>query len=96
MRRGETPGSVNILCARRRERIKKMKGCFTLMDLRRIEQRKKRECARTTIGFGDGICFDEGLVVGSDGLSALTSQSSAGVVIPWNGSPHVKIMLGSE
>ena len=66
------------------------------MDWRQIEKKSRKECARGTIGFGDGISFSEGLLIGADGLSGLEHQSSPGVVIPWKGNEHVKILIGRD
>ncbi len=66
------------------------------MDLRKIEAKRRKECARGTIGFGNGISFSEGLVIGADGLSGLEHQSSPGVVIPWKGNEHVKILISKD
>lgn len=66
------------------------------MNQRQIERKRKKECARGTIGFGDGVSFSEGLVIGADDLSGLRYQSSPGVVIPWKGNEHIKILISKD
>jgi hypothetical protein len=66
------------------------------MDQRQIERKRRKECARGTIGFGDGLSFSEGLVIGSDDLYGLGYQSSPGVIIPWKGNEHIKILINRD
>jgi hypothetical protein len=66
------------------------------MDWRQIERKRRKECARGTIGFGDGTSISEGLVIGADGLCGLEHQSSSGVVIPWRGNEHIKILISKD
>jgi hypothetical protein len=66
------------------------------MDWRQVEKKRRKECARGTIGFSDGVSFSEGLVIGADSLYGLGYQSSPGVVIPWKGNEHIKILISKD
>lgn len=66
------------------------------MTRRQIEQKRRKECARGTIGFGNGTSISEGLVIGADSLYGLGYQSSPGVIIPWKGNEHIKILISRD
>jgi len=66
------------------------------MTRRELEQEKNRKLAQISVGFGDQFSLQHGLVNGSDDMSSGTDQGSAGLIIPWGGCKHIKIMVGSE
>ena len=61
-----------------------------------IERRKIKECARIADGYSAGLCISQGLIVGADGKSVSADLGAHGVLIPWAGSPHIKILVDSE
>lgn len=60
------------------------------------EKRKRSEVAKAVVGFSRGVSISDGLVIGADGLTASGHESALGVVIPWMGSPHIKILLTED
>jgi hypothetical protein len=60
------------------------------------ERRRRKEAAHAVVGFSRGMSLNDGLIVGADTLTASGYESAIGVVIPWMGSPHVKIVLTED
>jgi len=63
---------------------------------RRDENREISQMAQINTGFGNGFSFDSGIVVGSNDLYTGVDQGAMGITIPWFGSKHMKIVVGSE
>lgn len=66
------------------------------MRWKEIEEKRRRETARAVVGFSRGISTNEGLVAGAETLTAMGYGSALGVVIPWMGNPHVKIVITED
>jgi len=60
------------------------------------EKRRRKEAAHAVVGFSRGMSISDGLIVGADTLTGSGYESAIGVVIPWMGSPHVKIVLTED
>ena len=60
------------------------------------ERRRRKEAAHAVVGFSRGMSIADGLIIGADTLTASGYESAIGVVIPWMGSPHIKIVLTED
>jgi len=60
------------------------------------EKRRRKEAAHAVVGFSRGMSIADGLVIGAETLTASGYESAIGVVIPWMGSPHIKIVLTED
>lgn len=59
----------------------------------RIEKEKLKQSARMSDGYSPGVSLSQGLVVGGGNES---NAGSHGLVIPWMGNPHIKIVVGAD
>lgn len=66
------------------------------MDRRKEELEKLNKLARIGEGFGGNLCFSDGLVVCGDDYYAGADQGAKGLVIPWMGCKHIKILVGAD
>lgn len=63
------------------------------MTRRETIQEKLRKDAMISCGFITSVSCENGLIMGADGLD-FGSQGSPGLLIPWMGSKHIKILVG--
>ncbi len=66
------------------------------MTRREQEIEKMSKLARISVGFGNDVSFQEGLVVAGHDLDANIDRGAKGLLIPWMGCKHIKIQVGSE
>lgn len=64
--------------------------------IRRLEKEKENQSARMTDGFSQNVSLSQGLVEGGMGFAGGISSGSHGLVIPWMGNPHIKIVVSAE
>jgi len=66
------------------------------MNRREEELEKVNKLARISEGFGGNISFRDGIVVGADDYYSGADQGTKGLVIPWMGCKHIKIVVGAD
>ena len=52
--------------------------------------------ARISVGFGNGVSFQHGLVNSPYDVDSATDQGDVGIVIPVAGCKHIKTFLGAD
>jgi hypothetical protein len=60
------------------------------------ERQRLKTCASMSDGYSSGVSLSVGRVEAGNGLGVMDNQSSHGVVIPWMGSQHIKILVSVE
>ena len=63
------------------------------MNRRKIEKEKAEKLARISSGFGKGMSYTDGIIMGANSIDS-GCQGSAGILIPWMGCKHIKILIG--
>lgn len=66
------------------------------MKDRRKELEKLNTLARIGEGFGGNFSLSDGIVAGAEDYYLGADQGAKGLVIPWMGSKHIKIVAGAD
>jgi hypothetical protein len=66
------------------------------MSRREEELEKLNKLARISEGFGGNFSLRDGIVVGADDYYCGADQGAKGLVIPWMGCKHIKILVGAD
>jgi len=60
------------------------------------ELEKVNKLAKVSEGFGGNFSFGDGIVVGADDYYTGVDKGAKGLVVPWMGCKHIKILVGAD
>lgn len=66
------------------------------MNRQKLEREKLSYSARNADGYAQNVSLSQGMVVGGEGMCQGQNIASHGLVIPWMGSKHIKILVCAE